>query len=196
VTLPSWGQFTADVLQNLPGKWLLAGHSMGGMAISQAAEYAPDRISALVDVTALLPTNGASAFDLTRGAEIPGQALRLQIQPSPDGQYITAELENVRAFLYGETAKDWADLALSRIVPQPLAVMRAPAQLSAGRFGKLPRAYIECQRDRVIPVALQSHMQAATPCGTVLKIDTDHSPFYSTPEILAAHLGKITVTYS
>jgi hypothetical protein len=34
-------------------------------------------------------------------------------------------------------------------------------------------------------------MQTASPCGAVYEIDTDHSPFYSTPEVLAATLLKI-----
>jgi len=196
VSLTSWGRFTADILQNLPGKCILAGHSMGGMVISQAAEYAPERISALVYVTALLPTNGLAAFDLTRGDDILGDASRIQLQPTPDGQYIVpVDPDNARAFFYGETAKDWADRAMSLIVPQPLAVMQAPAALSAERFGSVPRAYIECLRDRILSINLQRSMQAAAPCETVLEIDTDHSPFYSAPEELAAHLLEIAARF-
>jgi pimeloyl-ACP methyl ester carboxylesterase len=195
VTLPAWGRFAAELLRSLPGKTILAGHSMGGMAISQAAEVAPERIRALVYVTALLPRDGNSAFDLTRGEDVPDRASRLQLQPTPDGQYVTAEPDNARAFFYGETGKDWAERALARLVPQPLAVMHAPAALSAARFGAVPRVYIECLRDRAIPLALQRRMQAATPCGTVLDIDTDHSPFYSAPAALAAHLQNIALRY-
>jgi hypothetical protein len=38
-------------------------------------------------------------------------------------------------------------------------------------------------------------MQAATPCNTVLEIDTDHSPFYSAPAALAAHLQNTALRY-
>jgi pimeloyl-ACP methyl ester carboxylesterase len=195
VTLPAWGRFVAELLQSLPGKTILAGHSLGGMAISQAAEVAPERISALVYVTALLPRSGVSAFDLTRGEDVPDRASRLQLLTSPDGQYVTAEPENARAYFYGDTDRDWAERAMARLVPQPRAVMQAPAALSAARFGALPRVYVECLRDRAIPLALQRRMQAAAPCNTVLEIDTDHSPFYSAPAALAAHLQNTALRY-
>jgi pimeloyl-ACP methyl ester carboxylesterase len=194
VTLEAWGRFVADILQNLPGKTILAGHSMGGMAISQAAEYAPEKISALVYMTALLPINGASAFALTRRDDAAVEDARLPL--TPDGHYITAAPEKMRAFLYGETEADWADRAISRLVPQPLAIMSEPATLNTGRFGAVPRAYIECLRDRVLTLALQRQMQAGNPCAPVLEIDTDHSPFYSAPETLAAHLRQIALSFS
>jgi hypothetical protein len=31
-------------------------------------------------------------------------------------------------------------------------------------------------------------MYTATPCRTVLSLDTGHSPFFAAPEVLAAHL--------
>jgi len=191
VTLAGWGDFVADTLQRLPGKTILAGHSLGGMAISQAAEVAPERIATLVYVTALLPEHGRSAFDLTRDDNVFDQSDKQEIPPAPDRLTITSDPEHVRAVLYGETEREWADRALTRLVPQPFAVLQMPAALSAARFGSVPRAYIECLRDRVLEIALQRRMQAATPCGTVLQIDTDHSPFYSAPEDLAAKLLAI-----
>jgi pimeloyl-ACP methyl ester carboxylesterase len=191
VTLPGWGRFVADLLDQGPGRTILVGHSMGGMAISQAAEYAPGRIAKLVYLAALLPRNGASAFDLTRRDEVTDKDARIQLTPAPDGAYITADPDHARAFMYGETAPDWAALAVSRLVPQPLAVMQAKAALSDENFGAVPRAYIECLRDRILSIDLQRAMHAASPCGTVVEIDTDHSAFYSAPEALAAHLVRI-----
>lgn len=194
VTLAGWTEFVVDILQRLPGETVLAGHSLGGMVISQAAESAPERIATLVYVTALLPAHGRAALDLTRGEDLPDQPARLEIRPASDGVTITSNPEHVRAFLYNETEREWADRALSRLVPQPLAVLRTPAALSAARFGGVPRAYIECLRDRVLPIALQRRMQAVTPCQTVRQIDTDHSPFYAAPDVLAAQLLDIAAT--
>lgn len=195
VTLESWGRFAVDILQNRPGKVVLAGHSMGGMVISQAAEYAPDCISALVYVSALLPTNGDSAFGLAGRGDVSGQEPSIKMHVSPDGEYLIAGSDKARSFFYHETPAEWADRAMSLIVPQPLAVMQAPAMLSTGRFGAVPRVYIECLRDRVLPLALQRSMQAAAPCEAVFEIDTDHSPFYSRPEMLAADLNEIARRY-
>jgi pimeloyl-ACP methyl ester carboxylesterase len=195
VTLETWSRFTTDVLHAQRGKSILVGHSFGGMVISEAAESAPDRIETLVYLTALLPRNGRSAFDLTRREEEPDGKARIELHPSQDGATITAKPAEARAFLYGETPDEWAERAISRLVPQPLAPLKAPASLSDTNFGRVPRAYVECLRDRILPLSLQRAMHAASPCGTVLDIDTDHSPFYSAPEATAIHLLQIAAQF-
>jgi pimeloyl-ACP methyl ester carboxylesterase len=158
---------------------------MGGMAIGQAAEYVPDRIAALVYVTAVLLQNGLSAGDL------PHEKSQVAITLSADGQYITATPEAAAAAFYGDTPAAWRELALARLVPQPTGVMQIPLQLSAERYGKVKRAYIECLRDQVLTIDVQRKMQAALPCDFIGEIDTDHSPFYSQPKALAALLLKV-----
>jgi pimeloyl-ACP methyl ester carboxylesterase len=190
-SLDGWGRFVAAILQGLPDRAILVGHSLGGMAISQASEYAPDRIATLVYATALLPRDGLSALDLTRGGDVIGSKDQMKITPSADGRHITADPASVRSYLYGETEESWAARALSLLVPQPLAIMMTPARLTTERFGATPRIFIECLRDRVIPLQLQRAMQAASPCGAVFAIDTDHSPFYSAHEALVGHLLTI-----
>jgi hypothetical protein len=54
----------------------------------------------------------------------------------------------------------------------------------------VPRAYIECLRDRAIPLELQRLMVAASPCR-VTSIDTDHSPLFSAREALCEHSSAI-----
>lgn len=63
--------------------------------------------------------------------------------------------------------------------------------LSEGAFGRVPRAYIECLRDRSVPIELQRLMHRELPCWYVGALDTDHSPFFSAPEQLVAELTTI-----
>jgi hypothetical protein len=65
-----------------------------------------------------------------------------------------------------------------------------PRRLTQQGFDRLPRAYIECLRDRAIPLELERLMGAATPCR-VTSMDTDHSPFFSAPEALCGQLSAI-----
>jgi len=67
-----------------------------------------------------------------------------------------------------------------------------PLQVTDGRYGSVDRVYIECTRDRAIAPELQRMMVAEMPCREVITMDTDHSPFYSAPDTLAAHLMAIT----
>jgi pimeloyl-ACP methyl ester carboxylesterase len=54
----------------------------------------------------------------------------------------------------------------------------------------IPRTFIECTNDRVIPLDSQRRMQAARPCGRVAGLATGHSPFFAAPAALAALLAR------
>jgi hypothetical protein len=66
-----------------------------------------------------------------------------------------------------------------------------PVAISAERAGRVPRAYIECLKDRALPVWLQRQMQAAQPCDPVLSMATGHSPFAAAPAALALELARL-----
>jgi hypothetical protein len=60
--------------------------------------------------------------------------------------------------------------------------------LTEANYGRVPRVYITCLQDRTISPTRQRTMYTATPCRTVLTLNTGHSPFFSAPEALVAHL--------
>jgi pimeloyl-ACP methyl ester carboxylesterase len=57
--------------------------------------------------------------------------------------------------------------------------------LSAERFGRVPRIYIEALRDRSVLLPLQRKMQALVPGATVRSIDCGHVPQLARPAELA-----------
>jgi hypothetical protein len=83
---------------------------------------------------------------------------------------------------------------LARIRPEPRFALLSPLALSPARYGKVPRAYIECSDDELIPLSLQRAMQARQPCAPVRTIAADHCPNYSAPERLAEALDEIAKT--
>jgi pimeloyl-ACP methyl ester carboxylesterase len=191
VSLDLWGRSIVDMMRGASEPVILLGHSQGGLAISQAAEYAPELVKTLIYLTAFLPRDGEVAADLMNLIEFEDGESLVQISVSPDGQYLDFEPSCARAALYGNTPDARADLALSRLVPTPATVFCSPIRLSCGRYGAVPRVYIECLRDRAIPLRLQRAMHRASPCQMVFAIDTDHSSFYSAPEQLATLLLAI-----
>ena len=48
------------------------------------------------------------------------------------------------------------------MVPQALAPTGTPIRITAEHFGRMPRVYIECLRDRVISLSIQKMMYTAT----------------------------------
>ena len=51
------------------GKVVLVGHSMGGLAITAAAERAPDKIAKIVYLAAFMPASGVPGLDYVRAPE-------------------------------------------------------------------------------------------------------------------------------
>jgi hypothetical protein len=106
-----------------------------------------------------------------------------------EGQgYSTFREEAVKEAFYARCSDE--DVALARLLLQPeaLAPRDTPISITDQNFGRVTRVYIECLQDRAISPSLQRKMYKATPCQKVVSIDTDHSPFLSTPEELVGHL--------
>ena len=164
---------------------ILVGHSMGGVAITQAAEEVPDRIATLVYLSGVLPQDGESAAGLAKHFD-PQAVASLQVNESA-GTWVLPN-EALRDAAFGECDEEDVAFALQRVVPESRAAFGAPVSITQERSGSVPRVYIECLRDRTITIDGQRAMQQAGGCGEVLTIDTDHSPFLSRPRELADHL--------
>jgi hypothetical protein len=67
----------------------------------------------------------------------------------------------------------------------------AKLRITPEGFGSVPRAYVECTRDRTISLAAQRRMQASLPCDPVFTLASDHSPFLSHAPELAEILGGL-----
>jgi len=188
VTFQDYVDRTLDAVRASPEPPILVGHSMGGAIISQAAECLPDRIRGLVCVAALTPPNGVSMMKLVE--EFDPEYLA-QIQWALDRRTVRISPEGAREFLYPHCPPGTVESALPLFTAEPLAPYETPLSLTEANFGRVPRYYVECLRDRVVPIALQRTMRSAFPFVQVYSLDTDHSPFFSTPKALAVMFHAI-----
>ena len=168
---------------------VLVGHSMGGVVITAAAERIPERIRTLVYLTAFLIGAGESLIAASSGD--PESALAGNLVPDADFLSLTVKPDAIVPAFYATCPADDARRATARLVPQARAPLTDTLRYTPERAGRIPRVYIECLRDRAISIAAQRRMVAARPCAKVLTLDTDHSPFYSAPDALAAHLAGL-----
>ena len=187
MTLESYARSVEATLESAAEPVVLVGHSMGGMVVTQAAEYAPARIRRLVYLTAFLPGDGESLGQLAGSFDGADNVQPNLVVDEAAGTCVVAEGAAAGLF-YGECTPEAVDFALSRLRPEALEPLGTPVRVTPGGAGGIPRAYIECLRDGAITHGLQRHMQQPLPCEPVLTIDTDHSPFLSRPRELADHL--------
>ncbi|HEX6397690.1 MAG TPA: alpha/beta fold hydrolase [Steroidobacteraceae bacterium] len=186
--LEDWAKLVADIAQSEPG-CVLVGHSRGGAVISAAAELAPQPIGRLVYLAAYLLPDGRSVAEAAR--EDAGSLIPPNMVAVKRGLTCTIRDEVLRQTFYGECTPEDFEFARARLTPEPLRVLAAPVRITAERFGRVPRAYIETLRDRAVTPAAQRRMQSQLPCDPVFTLDTDHSPFLSQPEALARILISI-----
>lgn len=190
VTLDGWADFVIETARVLAGPVILCGHSRGGIVISQAAERAPDLFATLVYISAVLARDGDSLYDtIASRPENPDFAAGLR--PVADGLGVAVSAAPAIATFYGLCDPADQQLAVARLLAEPVRPLGTPVRTSAERFGTVPRHYVECRHDRTFPLDLQRAMQAALPCASVTTLESDHSPFLSVPEQLAAALITI-----
>ena len=186
--LCDWTDFVVNLATSADEPVILVGHSLGGVVISEVAERVPDAVHRLVYLTAFLLQSGQSLSDVAgRYPDVgPARAFRTA---DVDGEVIVDPDQAIDIF-YNETPAEEAQAAVDRLVPQPLAAFSKPVTLTAERFGRVPRAYVEATDDLAISLQMQRDMQALLPCEPVISIKCDHSPFYSAvPELVTALLS-------
>jgi pimeloyl-ACP methyl ester carboxylesterase len=188
ITLDAYAKRICEVLAEHPEPAVLAGHSMGGMAITQAAPRCADRIASMVYVAAFLPQDGESLIALTELPEGEGDQVQANLVVEGDPPVATMPAEASRAATYAECSDELAAWAIASRTPQPVFPFTEPVALGGFDFAAIPRAYVFCAKDRAIPPPLQRRMLAAGGCSPVIELDTDHVPQLSRTAELAEAL--------
>jgi pimeloyl-ACP methyl ester carboxylesterase len=189
-TLGNWAEYVASLCREAQAPVILAGHSRGGLVISEAAERAPDAISALVYICAMLLPSGMSREQWRAMAE-PNPAFRDIVLPHESG--IATVIDAARATpIFAQRSPEAAiQSVLPRLMAEPDQPRMTALSLSDSRYGRVPRHYIECLHDKTIPLSDQRRMQEMQPCASVTALEADHSPFLSAPQALAEALLTI-----
>jgi pimeloyl-ACP methyl ester carboxylesterase len=189
VSLQDYTDRVCEVLEQQPEPVVLVGHSLSGIAISQAAEQCPGRIEKLVYLSALLLPNGGSAAEVSQ--EDPESVISQSTELDAENGRLTLKDAGIVDALYNDCSEEDVEWARRMIRPQPLAPLATPVQLTEGNFGGVRRTYIRTLRDRAVSPAAQEKMLAALPCEKVVSMETGHMSFVAAPEELAGHLHTL-----
>lgn len=162
---------------------LLVGHSYGGVVISEGGHEA-DR---LVYCAALLPEPGQSASDIEVSPSIAFIHTR---RISQDGNTLRFDPTMAATSLYGHSAPEIAFEAGSHLRAMPIATLQQPVGAYAA-WHAVRASYVVCLDDRAISPIYQ--ISAASKLSDKLSLDSDHSPFLSTPYELAEHLDELAI---
>jgi pimeloyl-ACP methyl ester carboxylesterase len=189
VSLAAYADCVCEAVNQAEESVVLVGHSMGGIAITQAAENCPDNIRALVFLSAFLLPDGATLLE-TAASDTDVLVLPNLVM-SDDQRYATVKDEVIAEAFYADCDASDVSWAKQQLLPEATAPFATPIRTTAGRFGRIPRIYISCTEDRAISPALQSRMIDNLGCQKVISMATSHSPFLSEPVALCEHLMSL-----
>jgi pimeloyl-ACP methyl ester carboxylesterase len=193
ITLGGWAEFIANTARRIGEPVVLVGHSRGGPVIGEAAERAPEAMLGLIYLSAILIPAGVGTMAAFDGEQT---ALMDKVSTTADGRAYVFDRDVARRCFYHRAAPEDAEAALDQLCPEPIAPNIEPMTVTAERWGRLPRAFIECTDDRALPLAFQRKLHTALPCDPVITIDSDHSPFLWMPRELAIYIAAIAADFA
>jgi pimeloyl-ACP methyl ester carboxylesterase len=160
-------------------RFLLVGHSLGGLTITTVAGTAPSRVAGVVYLAALAPAPGQTAFGLL-APELDGA--------DPVGTQAVLPAEVARPMFAGDLDDDRWAAAEARLVPEPVGLF---VEGVAGYDPRVPATYVRATRDAVVTPQLVEAMLPNLPAPAVVDIDSDHDVMLSHPAELATLLDRL-----
>jgi pimeloyl-ACP methyl ester carboxylesterase len=180
VTAGDWATTVQQEIEPL-GPVVLVGHSSGGYVIPRVAARAPKQVHRLVFVAATVPAEGTRPVDYLK----PG--LREMTVESEQYLFESTAGRTIGGLRPGEQA---VDTDLEVVENGPRLGHEAPGPLFApftwhGVPASMPRTFVRCVRDRVIPPELVDVMVANMGGADVIDIDAGHDVAAEAPRALA-----------
>lgn len=185
-----------DFFSELPEnqKVILVGHSAGGLSVTQASHRFAKKIELAVYVAATMLRLGFMT-DEDRMDGVPdlsdfGDVYEVEFgaDQSPISAVIKKEFQ--RKIIYNMSPLEDSTLAAMLLRPGPLPAIRSAQFSETSDIDEVPRVYIKTMHDNVVKPAQQEAMIKRWPPSDVYVLESDHSPFFSTPFLLFGLLVK------
>ena len=193
VTLDAYREKICQVLSEGPPA-ILAGQSMGGMAVTQAAARCPEHVRALVYIAAFAPAEGQSLVELVSYPEAAGDQVQANVIVEGDPPSGRLTRDGAVVAMLNCCTEEQVDWAAPRLGSQPVAPWEGKIVVedsARAAFQALPRAYIYCGSDHSIPPPMQRRMLTERGCDPVLEIGTDHWPWLSRTDEFVSAMNEI-----
>jgi len=180
-TLDDYARTVIEAMAGIAGPVVVVGHSAGGATISLVP--ARTRVDRLIYVTAVVPAPGHSIADSV-GAEVLETIWSVS---RDDGNGCRSfDLELLASVAPLEERDAYLAFLRATQRPQGWAALQQP--WPGHSLPDVPRTYVLCTEDRIIPPARQREM-AARLGVTPIEIASDHAVFSFQPRELAKVLG-------
>lgn len=193
VSLRAYADHVARVVRACGEPVVLVGHSGGGITASQVAEDIPECIASLVYLAGMMLPDGVRFADMVQRCgvihpDVDFSGIVPHLQWTPDRLSTVVPPQAAREIFLHDCDEAAAARAAASLRPQPEGGRNMAPKLSAARYGRVPRIYVEALQDRSLRLPVQRMMQALSPGARTLSIDCGHVPQLAQPHRLAALL--------
>jgi len=152
-------------------------HSYGGLPVTEGLVGAMN-VKGLIYLTAFVLDKDETLFAAC------GSVDPIWWRRNQENTRLTAD--NPVEIFYNTTPQPLAQEAAGRLRTQSLEAFNQPMRNVAWK--SIDSTYIICEKDNAIPLFAQEGMSQR--CTRAVRMDTDHSPFLSAPEELAALIKR------
>jgi hypothetical protein len=85
-----------------------------------------------------------------------------------DRSYATLKEEALKEIFYADCSDEDVEFAKSQLVPQATGLLATRVSITEKNFGRVPRVYISCLRDKALSPSIQEKLYKALPCEKVI----------------------------
>ncbi len=163
-----------ELLDSIDGPKVLVGHSYGGLVISRAADQRTDLTHLFYIAAAMV---GPDELLPVLAGEYPTIPLAGCLDFTDDGWVEIADPAGASNAFYQRCDPEAAAAATARLRRTSMSCLMTPT--GAEPWNNIASTYVLCEQDGAIHPDLQRTMSARA--QSVVVLDTDHSPFLSTP---------------
>jgi len=169
---------------------VLVGHSLAGITLPGVALRIQDRLRHVVFVACSVPPHGLSVADVlgTLSPAVAAVAQRVGDGVVDDRGSLHPEFAS--AMFCNDMNDEQRELTLSLLVPESLAVISEPVDLS-GLSVDVPITYVRLLRDASLTLEAQDRMASSARADQIIDIDAGHFVMISNPVKLAAVLNPL-----
>ena len=191
ITIQLYSDAVRKELDKIAEPVILAGHSYAGYIISQVAEDSIEYIEKLVFIASAVPYDGKPAAQIFEEDE--GSELLANMIMSEDKSYATLSRQAIKDVIMTGATDEQVDDALPKFVKQATKPFFEVVN-TGDNFARIPKAYIETTKDRVISLPAQRKVQKEAGISEVITLDDGHVPLVTGPENLAKALNQIAIS--
>ncbi len=172
-------------LDGIEGPVVLVGHSFGGVAIT-TAPLGNDKVKHLVYLTALMPSQ-----EEAMPATLANPDLVNAIQADDEGS-TTVQSDLIRSTFYGQCSDEDVERAMAELVRDEAAIPFETVRDEAWRT--TATTYVVCTEDQALTA--EGQRELARRADRVVEWATDHSPFFSQPDLVINLLDRLAREYA